>query len=127
MDEYDSSPIKLGENWQNWEVVWICLTGIDVTDGEKKETEMRLEPLATANSSGVCLGYSCTTLPHRLYCLGRNLKMQLRAELGRKLPEHQGSIPKAQGNEVTVRSQGTVPPPQQQAILGGRLKPHEGI
>lgn len=36
MDEYDSSPIKLEENWQNWEVVWICLTGIDVTDGENK-------------------------------------------------------------------------------------------
>ena len=44
-----------------------------------------------------------------------------------KLPEYQGSIPKTQGNEVTVRSHGAVPPPQQQAILGGCLKPHERI
>lgn len=45
---------------------------------------------------------------------------------GQGSPEHQGSVPKAQGNEVAVGPL-AVPPPHQQALSGRRLKPHEHI
>lgn len=90
---------------------------------------MRLVPSTTATSRRVCWG---SLLPDSSAQSALSEKKLQGAAEGRAwgwwwLPEHQRSIPKAQGNEVTVGSQGAVPPPQQQAILGGCLKPHEGI
>lgn len=55
-----------------------------------------------------------------------SLNMLLRKSM-MQLPEHQSSVSKAQGDEVTVGSHRVVSPPQQQAILGSCLKPHEHI
>lgn len=49
MNEYDSSPIKLGTNWQPRRVVWICLTGIDVADWKKRRLKWGQSLQLTAN------------------------------------------------------------------------------